>query len=193
LETNTYSSISPISFTIQGIESLLSNLDPNKAPGPDQIPSYILKHCAQEFAPILKVIFTQSLSSSSLPKDWLTANISPIFKKGTRNNPANYRPISLTSVCCKTMEHIISHHIMSHLQSNHILTNQQHGFRPGFSCQTQLIALVEDLQRNMDNHCQVDLILLDFAKAFNRVPHQHLLLKLSNYGITGDILEWIKT
>jgi len=87
------------------------------------------------------------------------------------------------------MEHIISHHKMNHLQSNHILTNQQHGFRPGFSCQTQLIALVEDLKHNMDNHCLVDLILLDFAKAFNRVPHQCLLLKLSNYGITGDILE----
>jgi len=82
---------------------------------------------------------------------------------------------------------------MNHLQSNHILTSQQHGFRPGFSCQTQLTALVEDLQHNMDNYCQVNLILLDFAKAFNRVPHQCLLLKLSNYGITGDILEWIKT
>jgi len=91
------------------------------------------------------------------------------------------------------MEHIISHHIINHLQSNHILTNQQHDFRPGFSCQTQLTTLVEDLQHNMDNHCQVDLILLDFAKAFDRVPHQHLLSKLSNYGITGDILEWIKT
>jgi len=111
--------------------------------------SFILKHCAQQIAPILKVIFTQSLSSSSLPKDWLTANISPIFKKGTRNNPTNYRPISSTSLCCKTMEH---------LQNNHILTNQQHGFIPGFSCQTQLITLVEDLQHNIGNHCQVDLI-----------------------------------
>jgi len=81
LETTTYPSISPTSFSTQGIESLLSNLVSNKAPRPDQIPSYILKHCAQEIAPILKVIFTQSLSSSSLPKDRLMANISPILRK----------------------------------------------------------------------------------------------------------------
>ena len=81
---------------------------------------------------------------------------------------------------------------MEHLQKNHILTDQQHGFRHGFSCQTQLVALVEDLLHNMDNRCQIDLIFLDFAKAFDRVPHQRLLSKLSTYGIAGNILQWIR-
>ena len=90
------------------------------------------------------------------------------------------------------MEHIICHHIMEHLQKNHILTDQQHGFRHGFSCQTQLVALVEDLLHNMDNCCQIDLIFLDFAKAFDRVPHQPLSSKLSTYGIAGNILQWIR-
>ena len=128
---------------------------------------YILKHCAHVIAPILKIIFTQSMSSDSLPTDWLTANITPILKKGNRSSPSNYRPISLTSICCKSMEHIICHHIMEHLQKNHILTDQQHGFRHGFSCQAQLVALLEDLLHNMDNRCQIDLIFLNFAKAFD--------------------------
>ena len=87
------------------------------------------------------------------------------------------------------MEHIICHHIMEHLQNNHILTDRQHH---GFSCQTQLVVLVEDLLHNMDNRCQIDLIFLNFAKAFDPVPHQCLLSKLSAYGITGNILQWIR-
>ena len=150
LGTNTYPSVSSITFSTQGIETILANLDPNKSSGPDNLHLYILKHCTHVIAPILKIIFTQSMSPDSLPTDWLTASITPILKKGNRSSPLNYRPTSLTSICCKTMEHIICHHIMEHLQKNHILTDQQHGFRHGSSCQTQLIALVEDLLHNMD-------------------------------------------
>ena len=81
LETNTYPSVSSITFSTQGIETILANLDPNKSSGPDNLHPYILKHCAHVMAPILKIIFTQSMSSGSLPTDWLTANITPILKK----------------------------------------------------------------------------------------------------------------
>ena len=181
-----------ITFSNEGIEKLLLELDTNKAPGPDRIPCYILKHCASEISPILRIIFEQSLSTSSVPKDWLTANITAIYKKGDRSSPANYRPISLTSVCCKVMEHIIYHSIMEHLQHNNILTENQHGFRRGFSCQTQLISVIEDVLHAMDNRDQVDLILLDFAKAFDKVPHQRLLSKLLYYRIDNTVYNWIK-
>ena len=86
-----------ISFTTAGIQSLLSDIDPNKAQGPDKIAPFILKNCAFEITPILQVIFEQSLNSGILPSDWLTANICPIFKKGNRSDPSNYQPISLTA------------------------------------------------------------------------------------------------
>ena len=94
-----------ISISIEGIETLLDNLDTNKFAGPDQIPSYVLKHCAHEVAPILQVIYNQSLYLGELQSEWLMVNITPIFKKGSRNCPTNYRPISLTSISCKTLEH----------------------------------------------------------------------------------------
>ena len=128
-----------ISITSNGIKNLLCNLDPNKAMGPDKISPYILKYCAAEISPILQIIFTQSLNTGKLPSDLLKANICPVFKKGNRSSPSNYRPISLTSSCCKVLEHIIFHSIMDYIQLN-ILIDNQHGFRPGFSCQTQLIS-----------------------------------------------------
>ena len=113
------------------------------------------------------------------------ANITPVFKKGNWSCPTNYRPISLTLICCKTLEHIIFHSIMEHLQINNVLIENQHGFRVGHSCQTRLISLVEDLLHAMDNQYQIDIILLDFTKAFDKVPHRRLLTKLLHYGIGG--------
>ena len=89
------------------------------------------------------------------------------------------------------MEHILFHSIMEHLQDNNILSQFQHGFRPGYSCQTQLIDFIENIQHAMDQRKQVDLILLDFSKAFDTVPHQRLLTKLAHYGIQGDVHRWI--
>ena len=109
---------------------------------------YILKHCANEIAPILQVIFTQSLSTGSLLNDWLSANICPVLKKGNRNSASNYRPISLTSI--------------------------------------------EDISYVLDHQKQIDIILLDFSKAFNSVPHQQLLTKLRHYGISNSTLAWIE-
>jgi len=172
-----------------GIQNLLSTLDVQKASGPDLISPYILKHCTNEIAPILQVIFTQSLPTSSLPYDWLLANICPVFKKGNRSSASNYRPISSTSICAKTMEHIIYHSIMDHLNQNNILIENQHVFRSNHSCVTLLITLTEDISYTLDHQKQIDIILL---KAFNSVPHQRLLTKLRHYGINNSTLAWIE-
>ena len=182
-----------ITFTVSGKQHLLSTLDTNKASGPDHISPYILKHCAEEISPVLQIIYSQSLDSGSLPTDWLAAIVCPIHKKGSRTEPSNYRPISLTSVCSKVMEHIINHTIIEHLNSNNILINNQHDFRSQHSCVTQLIDLVEDLSFAMDHQRQVDVILLDFSKAFDNVPHQRLLKKLKYYGKSNNIYSWIET
>ena len=193
LDGNTFAPMSAISISSRGIQAQLDNLDPNKAQGPDKIAPFVLKNCAAEIAPMLEIIFNQSLNTGVLPSDWLTANICPVFKKGSRNIPSNYRPISLTSSCCKIMEHIIFHAIMEHVQHNNILIDNQHGFRSGHSCQTQLISLVEDLSYAMDSGFQTDVILLDFSKAFDTVPHKRLLNKLQNCKINNFIMTWIKS
>ena len=130
-----YSSIPDVSFSTDGILKLIKSLNINKASGPDNIPARVLTICAEEIAPILTILFTQSFNSGDLPNDWLTANITPVFKKGDKSNPSNYRPISLTSLCCKLMEHILCHNIMNLLESNHILNDYQYGFRSSHSCQ----------------------------------------------------------
>ena len=119
------------------------------------------------------------------------ANVIPLFKKGDRSQPNNYRPISLTSITSKIFEHILSSNIMKHLEVNNILNHHQHGFRHNHSCKTQLVSLIQDLSLNFDNDIQTDLISMDFAKAFDTVPHCRLLYKLQWYGIQGKVHSWI--
>ena len=113
-------------------------------------------------------------------------------KKGNKCDPVNYRPISLTCICCKIMEHIILSHMSKRLSWNNILIDQQHGFREKFSCETQLISAVHDWAKGINLCQQTDVILLDFSKAFVSVPHERLLTKLDYYGIRGKMLSWIK-
>jgi len=134
-----------IKITSNGIKCILENLDPSKSSRPNNIPTRILKLCVAEISPVLQIIFSQSYQEGLLPSDWLQGNVKPIHKKGDRTAPANYRPISLTSVCCKVMEHIIYHLVMFHLEQNNILNPLQHGFRSGHSCTTQLLTMIEEL------------------------------------------------
>jgi hypothetical protein len=176
------SHIRPITVTVAGVAKLLRHLKPDKASGPDNIPNIALKTLADNIAPSLAVIYQLSLDTGRLPKDWLSANVACAFKKGDRHSPANYRPISLTSVPCKILEHIIGHHIMSYLEEHGILTPLNHGFRSGFSTETQLLT-TNDLMISFDSGKQVDVAILDFSKAFDTVPHDLLLHKLYSYGI----------
>lgn len=143
-------------------------------------------------APLLTFIFQSSLKQGKLPSDWKLAYISPIHKKGTKSDPSNYRPISLTSVCSKTLEHIISSAIFTHLDNHNILSHNQHGFRARRSCETQLIGAITDFQQCLHNGKHIDALFLDFSKAFDKVSHNKLCLKLSYYGINGQLLMWIK-
>ena len=188
----TYPSIPNLEITVNGVCRLLKNINIHKAVGPDSIPNIILKTCADEISPGLTHIFKISIAQGKLPQDWLNANVSPVFKKGNRHLAENYRPVSLTSVSCKILEHIICRHLLVHFDRNKILSSLNHGFRSGYSCETQLLVTIEDLMQAHDRGHQTDVVILDFSKAFDTVPHAKLLQKVHSYGVTGSIHEWLK-
>ena len=185
-------SMSALCISSCGIEKQLRSINPKKSSGTDLIPARVYKEAASEIAPYLKIVFEKSLTEHVVPTDWKTANVTPIFKRGDREIPSNYRPISLTSISCKALEHIIVSSIMGHLDSQHLLAKEQHGFRKGRSCETQLALFVHDILDSGDRHVPVDAIFLDFRKAFDKVPHSKLLVKLKAYGIHNNVIGWIK-
>ena len=115
-----------------------------------------------------------SIKTGKVPADWLIGNVIPIFKKGDKMDPANYRPVSLTSGPCKIMEHILFSSAMKHFDDNKILSSYQYGFRKTHSCEQQLINTTEDLAKIRDKKGQADVFILEFSKAFDTVPHRHL-------------------
>ena len=157
------------------------------------LPTRLLKETAPVISPFLSFIFQQSVDTGTIPNDWRHANITAIHKKGPKTEAVNYRPISLTSVPCKLLEHIIFHQIMSHLDAHSVLVDYQHGFRKNRSCEIQLINAIEDLARSLNNRNQTDMLIQDFSKAFDTVAHNRLLLKLNHYSIRGANLAWMQS
>ena len=182
----------PIIIHPQGVLKQLEVLDPKKGAGPDLLSPALLKFFAPYIYNTLSDIFQHSLNTGSVPKDWRTANVIPVFKKGSRTDPLNYRPISLTSVVSKLLEHIVSHSIHSHLERFHLLNDCQHGFRSRRGCDTQLINTVTDLIDSYDLGVTVDIAVLDFAKAFDVVSHPKLFSKIENMGIHASTCLWIQ-
>ena len=156
--------IADIQISEDGVEKLLKDLNPHKAMGPDGLHPRILKQLASTIAPTLQVIFQKSINTGRVPSDWKQANVSPIFKKGERYNAANYRPVSLTCICSKLLEHIVTKHLVSHLEENNILYNLQHGFRSKRSTESQLLAFTQDILSNLKSGKQTDVIIMDLAR-----------------------------
>ena len=175
-----------------GIKQLMKDLNPSKASSPDDIPARLLKDHFDILSAPLCMIYQASVEQGRIPNDWRKAMVSPIFKKGEKASPANYRPISLTSICCKMLEHILHSHIMKHLDKNKILNDAQHGFRKLRSTESQLLTTINEQACALNKGEQRDSILLDFSKAFDKVSHRLLLHKLAHYGIRNSVLSWIK-
>ena len=184
-------SLENITFDKDTIPKQLMKLNTSKAAGPDRLHPRILFELKDLITDPLSKIFTQSFEEGRLPLNWKLANVKPLFKKGKKNCFANYRPVSLTSVCCKIMERIIRDKLVNYLEINKLLSNDQHGFRSGRSCTTQLLEIIELWTSYVDDKKAFDCIYLDFAKAFDKVPHNKLLHKLKSYGIIGKLHSWI--
>ena len=170
----------------------MSKLNVKKTQGTDNLHPKFLVESSTSIAQACTIIFRKSLSEGKLPLCWKEANVTAIYKKGSRCQPSNYRPISLTSIVCKTMEKIIRDQLIKYMEENSLFSEHQHGFRSGRSCITQLIEAIELWTEEVDMRNSVDVIYLDFQKAFDTVPHQRLLKKLSAYGIRGKLYSWIE-
>jgi hypothetical protein len=164
-----YPSMENIAINTKGVFKLLKDLSPQ---GPDCIPSIKLTSAAGKRAPILTQLYQYSLAEGETPSGWRDAHIVPVFSKGEIHLPSNYRPVSLTSIDCKLLEHIIHSNITSHFDRYNILTDKQHEFRIRRSCETQLATTIQRIAQNLTSKGQVNVILLDFAKTFDKVPHR---------------------
>ncbi|KAK4822216.1 hypothetical protein QYF61_011857 [Mycteria americana] len=177
---------------IQGemVSDLLHHLDTHKSMGPDEIHPRVLKELADVLTKPLSIIYQQSWLNGEVPVDWRLANVTPIFKKGWKEDPGNYRPVSLTSIPGKLMEQIILSAITWHIEDNQGIKPSQHGFRKGTSCLTNLISFYDKVTCLMDE--AVDVVYVEFSKAFDMVSHSILLEKLAAHGLDGCTLRWVK-
>ncbi|NXP18553.1 RTXE polymerase, partial [Scytalopus superciliaris] len=181
---------SPLVFQEEIVRDLLSHLDPHKSMGPDGIHPRVMRELAEELAKPLSIIYQQSWLTGVVPHDWKLANVTPVYKKGCKADPGNYRPVSLTSVPGRVMEQIILSAITEHLQDGQGIRPSQHGFRRGRSCLTNLISFYDQVTHLVDEGRAVDVVYLDFSKAFDTVSHNILLEKLVAHGLDRCTLCW---
>ena len=185
--------LTTIRCTVPEIVAKIGALHPNKAAGPDGFLPAVVKSVAESIAPHLCDIFNMSLSTGEVPLDMRSANVSPIHKKGPLIMTDNFRPVSLTCVPGKLLEAVVKGNTVEHVERNNLIGNSQHGFRKGRSCLTNLLEFYHVMFNTYDRSRAVDVLFLDFKKAFDKVPHKRLMLKVRALGIGGEVARWIES
>lgn len=173
------------------IENVINELDISKSSGPDGIPPLFIKKCMSNLIKPLQLIYNLSLETASFPTRWKTAEISPIFKSGQRDNVENYRPISKLCIFGKLLEKIIYNRVLPSVKN--IIIEEQHGFFPGRSLETNLLSFSEHVIEQIDAQGQLDTIYTDFSKAFDKISHEKLLRRLADVGLPESLVEWCKS
>ena len=184
------SSVTLEDINITDVSKLIQNLDCKKACGYDLISNRILKSCCATIAPYVTNLFNMCIKDGVFPDIFKIAHVVPLFKRGDKNDPSCYRPISLLPALGKLLEKVVSTQIVDYLNENNLISNKQYGFREGFSTELAVLDIYEKLHSNLDKGMSSCTIFLDLAKAFDSVNHNILLKKLAKYGIEGIALNF---
>ena len=185
--------LSNMEITREEIKKKILQLKISKTPGPDGLHPRLLKEMAQQISQSLETIFQLSLKDGKVPTDWKQGEFTAIHKKGSRRTAGNYRPVSLTCLLCKIMESLVRETIIDHMRENSLFSKYQYGFINRRSTTLQLLFVLDEWTEILDQGGTIDAVYLDFMKAFDKVPHERLLHKLSAYGISGDLHNWIRS
>ena len=184
--------LSQIAITTEDVCRILGSLSSKSSVDNDNLSYKILKEGGVILAEFLAYLFSLSLRICRIPSAWKVAIVSPIHKGGPKNVVSNYRPISVTSCCCRVLERIVRNKINDFLFNRHFITDSQHGFVSGRSTDTMLLKFYDYVTDKVDNGMVVDSVFFDFSKAFDVIPHNILISRLESSGILGNVLLWIK-
>ena len=187
------SPVDPPFFTASLVQKLIGHLQTGSTSGPDGLPAIFYKNTVDSISYPLSILCNLSLQTADIPSVWKLASVTPIFKQGSPSDPSNYRPISLTCIASKLIEAGIKQHLLAHMKNSGLLSNAQHGFMARKSTTTNLLECCSDWNLALRSHKAVDVIYLDFAKAFDSVVHSKLVAKLNSYGINNMIVKWIES
>ena len=185
--------ISDITLNEEHIIKAITELNSQSASGPDRFPALLLKNCKESLAKPLCIIWRASLDSGEVPELLKKSTITPIFKKGDKRLPENYRPVALTSHLVKVFEKVLRNQIVQHIEENNLLNPNQHGFRAGRSCLSQLVQHYDKVTKLLEEGKNVDVIYLDFSKAFDKLDFKITISKVEELGITGKLSRWIQS
>jgi Reverse transcriptase (RNA-dependent DNA polymerase)/Endonuclease-reverse transcriptase len=174
------------------IMTTIDKLKEGKSPGPDEIPATIIKKFKELLIKPITILFNNSYQAGMIPDIWRCANVSPIFKKGKKDDPLNYRPVSLTCILCKMLETIIKGRLLRDLNAKGVLIDEQYGFRSGRSVTTNLLNFYNTVTEELDNKNSIDIVYFDMAKAFDTVKHSHLFKKMRALEINEKTVSWIE-
>ena len=180
--------LSSVSFPQDGIAKIIQNLDPDKTHGHDNINIRMLKICVSSIYKPLEMIFKQCIETGVFPSEWKKGNVVPIHKKGDKQTLENYRPVSLLPI----LERLLFHEMFNFFIENKLISSNQSSFKPGDSCINQLLSITHEIYKSFDAGLEVRSVFLDTSKAFDKVWHDGIIYKLTQNGISGNLLNLLE-
>lgn len=175
------------------VENFIKKLDSTKATGLDDIGAKYLKLAGPYITKTLTQICNLSISSNTFPSSWKIARVTPLHKKNNKDDPNNYRPISILPILSKLLEKHVANHLYEFLTCHDLIATRQSGFRPKHSCETALHLMVDEWVEHMFKSEVVGVLYIDFCKAFDLVDHDILLEKMKRYNFSNDSLSWFSS